>query len=57
MNEAQEVLVNATNQTVLELEFSLVSDDFQGQQYTCRAQTEEGTMYNETVEIRVVGKF
>ena len=39
------------------LDFSLVTDDLQGQQYTCRAETAEGTVYTEAVEIAVVGKL
>ena len=39
------------------LDFPLVTDDLQGQQFTCRAETAEGTVYTDTVEIRVVGKL
>ena len=56
-NEAQAVLESAMDQTVLDLNFSLVTDDLQGQQYTCRAETAGGTVYTNTVEIAVVGKF
>ena len=51
------VLESVTNQATLDLDIPLVSDDLQGQQYTCRAETAEGTVYTETVEIQVVGKF
>ena len=44
-------------QAVLDLDFPLVSDGLQGQQYTCRAETAGGTVYTDTVEIQVVGKL
>ena len=50
-------MVDVTGQAVLDLAFPLVSDGLQGQQYTCRAETVEGTVYTETVEIQVVGMF
>jgi len=56
-NEAQAVLASAMDQTVLDLGFLLVTDDLQGQKYTCRAETAGGTVYAETVEIQVVGKL
>ena len=51
------VLESITNQATLDLNISSVSDDLQGQQYTCRAETVEGAVYTETVEIQVVGMF
>jgi len=51
------VLVNIMNQAVLDLDFPLVTDELQGQQYTCRAETAEGTVYTRRVEIQVVGKL
>ena len=57
-NEAKAVLVNAADQRVLlELNISPVSDDLQRQQYTCRVETVEGTVYTNTVDIQVVGKL
>ena len=53
----EQVLVNATNQTALDFDFPLVSDDLQQEQYTCRAETTGGRVYTETVEIAVVGMF
>ena len=32
-----------------------VSDDLQGQKYSCIAEAADGTMYTETVRIEVVG--
>ena len=55
-NEAQAVLEIVMEQAVV-LDFSLVTDDLQGQQFTCRAETAESTVYTETVEIQVVSKF
>ena len=49
--------MNATDQTVLELDFPLVLDVLQGQQYTCRVETVESTVYTEAVDIQVVGKL
>ena len=33
-----------------------VSDDLQGQEYSCIAEAADGTEYTETVRIEVVGK-
>ena len=33
-----------------------VSDDLQGQEYSCTAEAEDGTKYTESVQIQVVGK-
>ncbi len=49
--------MNTTKQPGLGLDFSLVADDLQGQQYTCITETAGGTVYTETVEVQVVGKL
>ena len=54
---SQAVLESAMGQAVLDFNFPLVTDDLQGQQYTCRAETAGGTVYTETVEIQVVSKL
>ena len=55
-NQLQEMLFSATDQRVLDLSIPLVSDDFQGRQYTCTAVSLRTEVYTETVEIQVVGK-
>ena len=42
--------------SMLDYTIDLVSDDLQGQEYSCNAESADGTMYNETVRIEVVGK-
>ena len=42
--------------TMLDYTIDLVSDDLQGQEYSCNAEAADGTVYNETVRIEVVGK-
>ena len=44
--------------THLMLDYTIqpVSDDFQGHEYSCTAEAADGTMYTETVRIKVVGK-
>ena len=54
-DQSSTVLASATNQRVVEYTIPLVRDDFQGLQLTCRAVA--GTIYNETVELRVAGKY
>ena len=54
-DQSSTVLASATNQTVVKYTIPLVRDDLQGQQLTCRAVA--GTIYNETVELRVAGKY
>ena len=54
-DQSSTVLASATDQTVVEYTIPLVRDDFQGLQLTCRAVA--GTIYNETVELRVAGKY
>ena len=56
MDETSAVLSSTTDQTVVEYTIPLVRDDLQGLQYTCRAVAGT-TIYTETVEIQVVGKF
>ena len=56
MDETSTVLSSATDQTEVEYTIPLVRDDLQGLQYTCRAVAGT-TIYTETVEIQVVGKF
>ena len=56
MDETSTVLNSATDQTEVEYTIPLVRDDLQGLQYTCRAVAGT-TIYTETVEIQVVGKF
>ena len=56
-DEAQEILESAIDQTELSLNILVVSDDLQGQQYMCRAESVAGRVYNEAVEIQVFGKF
>lgn len=51
------VLESAMNQATLALNFPLVSDDLQEQEYICRVMTVEGTVYTEAVNIQVVGRF
>ena len=42
--------------TMLEYTIHLVSDDLQGQEYSCTATAEDGTHYTETMQIQVVGR-
>ena len=55
-NETSAVLSSATDQIEVEYTIPLVRDDLQGLQYTCRAVAGT-TIYTETVEIQVVGKW
>ena len=56
MDGSLDILINATNQTVLEYIILLVTDDLQGQQFTCVAVA-GATTYTETVEIQVEGRW
>ena len=56
MDGSLDVLINATNQTVLEYTIPLVTDDLQGQQFTCVAVAGD-TMYTQTVKIKVEGRW
>ena len=42
---------------MLEYTIHLVSDDLQGQEYSCTATAEDGTHYTETMQIQVVGTY
>ena len=42
--------------SMLDYTIDPVSDDLQGQEYSCNAEVADGTVYNETVRIEVVGK-
>ena len=42
--------------SMLDYTIDLVSDDLQGQEYSCNAEVADGTVYTETVRIEVVGK-
>ena len=42
--------------TMLDYTIDPVSDDLQGQEYSCNAEAVDGTVYTETVRIEVVGK-
>ena len=55
-DDTSTVLSSATDQIVVEYTIPLVRDDLQGLQYTCRAVAGT-TIYTETVEIQVVGKW
>ena len=55
-DNSYDVLINATNQTVLEYTIPLVTDDLQGQDYKCVAVA-GSTNYTETVEIQVEGRW
>ena len=55
-DSSSDVLINATNQTVLEYTIPLVTDDLQGQEYKCVAVAGD-TMYTQTVEIQVEGRW
>ena len=46
----------AVNLTVLEYTIPLVTDDLQGQQFTCIAVA-GATTYNETIEVQVQGIY
>ena len=55
-DQSSAVLINATNQTVLEYTIPLVTDDLQGQEYKCVAVA--GSMiYTETVGLQVKGRW
>ena len=41
---------------MLDYTIDLVSDNLQGQEYSCIAEAADGTEYTETVRIEVVGK-
>ena len=51
------VLESAADQTALNYTIDVVLDDLHGVQYTCRAVTEGGTGYTQTVEIQVMGEL
>ena len=55
-NQSSDVLASTTDNVVLEYNISLVTDDLQGQRFTCVAVTGD-TMYTETVEIQVEGRW
>ena len=59
-NESSAVLsstMDGGTHSMLDYTIHLVSDDLQGQEYSCNAEAADGTVYNETVRIEVVGKF
>ena len=51
------VVASASDQTSLHYTIALVSDNLQGVQYTCTAETEDGTIYTQTVEIQVMSEL
>ena len=53
-DNSSDVLINATNQTVLQYTIPLVTDDLQGQEYKCVAVAGCST-HTEIVEIHVQG--
>ena len=55
-NQSSDVLASTTDNMVLEYTISLVTDDLQGQQFTCVAVA-GATTYTETVEIQVEGRW
>ena len=42
--------------SMLDYTIDPVSDDLQGQEYSCNAEAADGTVYTETERIEVVGK-
>ena len=55
-NQSSDVLASTTDNMVLEYNISPVTDDLQGQQFTCVAVA-GATTYIETVEIQVEGRW
>ena len=54
-DQSSAVLNYTANQRALDYNISLVTDDLQGQQFTCVAMA-GSTTYTETVEVQVEGK-
>ena len=55
-NQSSYVLASTTDNMVLEYNISLVTDDLEGQQFTC-VGVAGATMYTQTVEIQVEGRW